>query len=242
MLKFAGNQLKLVQNLLLELFDASQLRKFVGDWGGRSIAHQIPPEVVSPEILAHGITLVLEKNGMLEEQLFVELYRERPNRKAIIDEVAKECGVAVPVEADLSGAPKSISIRTPDYVVQHAYESLRAQRDLLRTFFQGPVSIHGIIENLRNAQDLALTMESIRAWIREHAGAFAFAPVRNALHQLGLLAAGMGAKDSTLQGITALAAMVLMPQLEGQLKGLARFASLTESEVYAMALQQLDVS
>lgn len=240
MLKFAAEKLKLIQSLLLELFEPPQLRKFIAEWGGRQIANQIPPEVVTAELLAHGVTMTLERNGMLDETLFVELYRERPRCKPEIERVAQEFGVVIAGEASLVAVPGALVVRTPDYVIQNAYASLRSQRDLLRTFFQGPVSIHGAIEVFGRDQDLTPAIEAIRAWIREHAGAFSYAPVRNALHQLGLLAAGFAARDDGVKVLTMFAAMLLLPQLEGQLKSLARFAQLTESELYSMALQQLD--
>lgn len=240
MLKFAAEQLKLIQSLFLDLFDPSQLRKFITEWGGRSIANQIPPEVVSPELLVHGITLTLERNGMLDETLFVELCRERPRCKSAIERVAQEFGIAVPSDTTLVATSGPLVVRTPDYVIHNAYESLRRQRDLLRTFFQGPVSIHGIIEILGRDQDLTPAVEAIRAWVREHAGAFSFAPVRNALHQIGLLSAGLAARDPALKTLMVFAAALAIPQLEGHLKGLSRFAQLTESELYSMALQQQD--
>lgn len=224
--------------LLGELFDQQQLRRFIADWGGHSIARQLPGESVPLETLAHGAVVVLRRNGMLDRELFRELQRARPGQQALLSEVASKCGCG---PLDAAGPDAVIAwpgVRTPDYVVQHTYESLRAQRDVAREFVNH-FSLPKILMIAGGTGAPERFTSILLEWLNRRADELTYPPVRNAMQHLGLAITGLAAPDEGVRLMTLMATFLAAPQIEAHLTQVRSFAALSEVQLYELVLREL---
>ena len=77
-----------VERLLLSLFSADELRRFLR-YGSRSasIEARLPGAQASPAELAHRAVIELVRDGALDDEFLNRLIQERPGRRKAIDEV-----------------------------------------------------------------------------------------------------------------------------------------------------------
>lgn len=231
----------LICQLFIELFDPMQLRQFVHDWVGGSISQQLPGDVVSLEALAHGAVVILRRNGVLDRNLFRELSRIRPGQHVLLQRIANQCGAG---DLDLPTTEGSTflavpSVRTPDYVVQQAYESLRHQRDVVREFVH-----HFSLPKLLMATGGSGAADKftvfVLSWLETRAGEIAFPPVRNALQNLGLAIAGLSSGDEGLRAVSTLATFLMGQQIDAHVRTVKSFAALTEVQLYELVLRDVE--
>ena len=227
---------KRLESLLRELMEPSEIRRFIGNLFGRQITSQLP-EAATHELLAHGTVMVLQRNGLINEELFVELVSERPAQVSEIEAVAKGFGFEVATRGNgtsLLARPA----RTPDYVVRDTYESLRRQRTLLRELTHGDLHLGRVLgAALRgNEGDLAEIPERVASWIDAHRHEFTIPQLKAPLEAVAL-GASTFALDTDVGMFGLLAAVgiggdkVLAP-----LNQLFAFANLSDQQLYELTL------
>ncbi len=234
-------RLKRLENLLRDLWDASQLRRVIANACGTRITSQLP-EAVSHELLAHGTATVLERNGMITDDLFAEFLEERPRMRAKIEEVAREHGI-LNLPAISTPATRRKRLRTastPDYVVRDTYKSLCRQRTLLRKLTHGELHVARLFEIAIHQQDRALKAlpRRVVSWIEKHHHEFSLPYLASTLTvvrtvasifavspELGLFSSLVGA--STEKGRTAITQLM-------------SFAESSEQDLYRLALTAVE--
>lgn len=76
-----------LEQLLLSMFSADELRRFVRYHTSRDIAAELPEKTVSAAALVVAVIEAIERHGMLDDAFWAALRSERPRRRADIDEV-----------------------------------------------------------------------------------------------------------------------------------------------------------
>ncbi len=226
--------------MFMAMFTATELRQFIHEWVGGSIARQLPGEIVSLDVLARGAVAVLRRNNLLDRHLFDELLRVRPHQQSTMAELAEQCSSgALAVVAPDATALALPSHRTPDYVIQQTYESLRAQRDLVRVLVHH-FSPAQFVLSVDNASAERGPLNAVRAWMDAHAAQIAYPPVRQALQALGLAYAGLSARDEGIQMFSAIIITFLVSDpIKSHLRTVQQFAQLTEVQLYDLVLQEV---
>jgi hypothetical protein len=227
-----------LHRLLRELFDPQQLRQFLRDWGGYSIADQLPGEIASLEAVADVAIVLLRRNGMLDRSLFLALQRARPGQHALLSRLCEQCGCGPLDAASGADAIALPPVRTPDYVVQHTYESLRAQRDVAREFVNH-FSLPKILMLAGGTGSAEKFTAILLEWLNSRAGELTYPPVRNAVQHLGLAITGLAAPDEGIRLITLLGTFLAAPQIEAHLTQVRAFAALSEVQLWELVLREL---
>lgn len=229
--------LKRLESLIRELMEPGEIRRFISNLFGRQITSQLPAEATH-ELLAHGTVTVLERNGLINEELFVELVSERPAQGKEIVAVAREFGLKGLARIS-QGVPLVSGVRTPDYVVRDSYESLRRQRSLLRELTHGELHLGRIVgAGLRgDADELAQLPQRVAVWIDSHRHEFTVPQL-----QAPLEAVALGASTFVLDPEVALIGVLVVVGLGGDrfvasLKQLTAFASLSDQQLYELTLK-----
>ncbi len=232
------NRIRRLKTLLIKIGDPDQLRRVFDKAFGSRVMSQLP-EACSHEVLAEGAVTVLDRNRMINDDLFIELVAERPKMRAMIEEVAREHGILnLPVLVDAPPRKKRRrAAGTPDFVVRDTYKSLRRQRLLLRKLTHGELHIANLFDIATRQRSKALKTlpRRVVSWIEKHQHEFS-------LHEL----------QSALGGVRTVAAMFLLSPGAGLLgsivglstesgrsaiKQLMAFAELSEQDLYLLALK-----
>lgn len=231
-------RLKRFENLLRELWDASQLRRVIANACGTRVTSQLP-EAVSHELLAHGTATVLERNGMITDALFVEFLEERPRMRAKIEEVAREHGIFnLPVIPSPAARRKRIrTASTPDYVVRDTYKSLRRQRMLLRKLTHGELHVARLFDVAIRQQDRALKAlpRRVVSWIEKYHHEFSLPYLASTLTVVSTVAS-MFAVSPEVGLLTSLVG-VSTEMGRTAIKQLMSFAESSEQDLYLLALR-----
>lgn len=227
---------KRLESLFRDLMEPSELRRFIGNLFGRQITSQLP-EVATHELLAHGTVRVLDRNGLINEELFVELVSERPGQVSEIEAVARGFGLEVLTRGDLTPL-LARPVRTPDYVVRDTYESLRRQRTLLRELTHGDLHLGRFLGvALRgNEKELAQIPDRVAGWIDSHRHEFTIPQLSGPLEAVAL-GASTFAVDPEFGMIGLIAAVGLGgDKVLAQLNQLYAFANLSDPQIYELTL------
>lgn len=234
-----------VEDLLLALFDAGQLRRFVRRSFGPDLARQLPGDGVPHERLAHEAALVLERNGVINTAFFEVLAGERQSQLDRINQtlLALDMPPLVPALAPGAGvgAGAVAPAQLPQRVIDDIYEDLVGQRNLLRVFIAGPYSAWGRATGAaigRETPEQASATRDLQSWIEEHLFRFSDPSVRAAL----IFYKGRMADHPLADGprmLLALAAMANDAKTKGPDHGavLARWASLDNAQLYRLAVE-----
>lgn len=227
---------KRLESLIRELMEPSEIRRFISNLFGRQITSQLP-ETATHELLAHGTVMVLERNGLINEELFVELVNERPAQGDEIQAVAREFGLAVQ-ERLVRAGPVAHAVRTPDYVVRDTYESLRKQRTLLRELTHGELHIVRFMgAALRgNDRDLAEMPLRVATWIDAHRHELTLDQLQAPLSAVQMIAS-VFVQDPEVGMIGTLGAIGIGgDRFLAQLNQLFAFANLSDQQLYELTL------
>jgi hypothetical protein len=226
--------LKRLEALLRDLMDGKQLRRFIGNLFGRQITAQLPEECTD-ELLAHGTVAALQRNNLINQDLFVELVGERPGNHGEIEAVAQIFGLQV-VPSSGPASVQLLSPRTPDYVIRDTYESLRRQRTLLRQLTHGEIHVSRLIGVVARQDDKALQALPVRvsAWIDENRHEFSVPDLQSALAGVHMLASLFAAQAEA--GALGSLFALLSGQADLTIKRLYGFSSLSDQDLYALAL------
>lgn len=227
--------LKRLETLLRDLMDGKQLRRFIGNLFGRQVTSQLP-EDCTHELLANGTVALLERNGLINQELFIELVGERPQMQGQIAEVAQIFGLAVVSANDTSSVP-AWTPRTPDYVIRDTYADLRRQRTLLRQLTHGDIHLSRIFGVIARQDERAMVALPGRvvAWIDTHRHEFSLPDLQSALATVHTLASLFLVQ--TEAGLVGSLVALYTGQLEPTMKSLYNFADRPDQDLYALALK-----
>lgn len=235
--------LKRLENLLRELWDTSQLRRLIANACGSRVTSQLP-EACSHEILAHGTVTVLERNGMITNDLFVQLLEERPKMRTQIEEVAREHGV-VNLPAVAAPTPRRRRVRAvapPDFVVRDTYKSLRRQRILLRKLTHGELHVARLFDIALRQQNKALKAlpRRVVSWIEKYHHEFSLRDLASALTVVRTIASTFAL--STEVGLFSSLVGFSTDKGRASIQQLMSFADLSEQDLYLLALNLVEPS
>lgn len=235
------SRLKRLETLLRNLWDASQLRRLIANACGAQVTSQLP-EACSHELLAHGAVTVLERNGMITDELFVELITERPKQRAQIEEVAREHGV-INLPAILVPLPRRRRIRsvvTPDFVVRDTYKRLRRQHSLLRKLTHGELHVARLFDIAARQQSKALKAlpRRVASWIDKYHHEFTVRELSSALTAVRAVATAFQVSPE----VGLLGSLLGLSTDKGRnaVKQLMSFGELSDQELYVLALKMVE--
>lgn len=173
-----------LEELLAALFRPDQLRRFLALENGEKVARQLPGEHASAEAVTHEAVQVLARNGLIDEDLFAALLRERGMARDEITRVAEAHGLtlrAAEVQRVIEG-PVTLS----DRVIQDTYDDLREQQRIVRDFLSGPWARLNAARMRGDADQAGVEAAgaACRAWATEHYRKVTMPEVRQALEIL----------------------------------------------------------
>lgn len=232
--------LKRLELLFQDLMDSAELRRFVNNLFGRQITSQLPSEATH-ELLAHGTATVLQRNGLINDELFVELVNERPNMHSQIQAVAQEFGITSVPRTGVDGIVLR-PVRTPDYVVRDTYESLRRQSTLLRTLSHGEIHLSRLLGHAirQNDAEIAGLPGRVVAWIDAHRHEITLAELKGPLEAVYVAASAFAVNPQVALLGSLAAVFVGGDKAIKSITQLVSFASLSEQELYKLALKLVE--
>jgi len=225
-----------LERLLGELFNTQEVRRFVANQYGRSIADQLPEEGATKSYLAHVCAIVLDRNGVVGEQLFDALVEERPERREEIYNVAKGVSDTSVAVVHVDTTQTRVTPRTPDYVIKDSYDANRSDRDLVRDFLGKHISLTRLICSFSTENHLEIPT-SIAEWVRENCHKIKNRKIRQMLEQIGSL----GAAFRVELGAGFLATAVSLDPIIKNIAALQKFAALTDVEVHQLTLESIEL-
>jgi hypothetical protein len=231
--------LKRLEGLFCELMDAAEIRRFINNLFGRQISSQLPAESTH-ELLAHGTTHVLQRNNLIDPNLFSELANERPQARTQIYAVAEELGFSSLPALVAAGTPLA-AVRTPDYVVRDTYENLRAQRTRLRELTHNELHLSRLFGQALRQDDQLLTLPArVTAWIDAHRHEITLPSLQNPIEAI-YLAVSVFTADPQVAAFGAMALMFFQGErVLTAIQQVVNFASLTDSQLYELTLKLIE--
>lgn len=232
------SRLRRLETLIFTITDSNQLRRVITNAFGTRVMSQLP-EVCSHELLARGTVTVLDRNGLINDDLFIELLDERPKMRAMIEEVAREHGVGnLPVPTDPPPRKRRRkAVSTPDFVVRDTYKRLLRQRTILRKLTHGELHVARLFDIVTRQETKAMKAlpRRVVSWIEKHLHEFSLRELQSALTGVRTVAAMF--VFSPKAGL--LGSLVGLSTDSGRtaVKQLITFAELSEQDLYLLALK-----
>lgn len=175
---------RLLEDLIAALFRPDQLRRFFALEFGEKVARQLPGENVSAETFHHEAVQLLVRNGLVDQDLFATLLRDRQGSRDEITRVADLFGVT------LSGAEVQRVVEGPvtltDQVIKDTYDDLRMQQQIVRDFLSGPWARLNAarLSGDSDPEGAERAGAACRAWATEHYRKVTLPELRKALEVL----------------------------------------------------------
>jgi len=234
-------RLKRLETLLRSFWDASQLRRLIANACGAQVTSQLP-EACSHEILAHGAVTVLDRNGMIRDELFAELITDRPNQRAHIEDVAREHGI-VNLPSVIPTVARKRRIRpigTPDFVVRDTYRRLRRQHALLRKLTHGELHVARLFDIALRQQTKAMKTlpRRIVTWIEKNHHEFTLPELSSALTAVRAVASVFAVSPEA--GLIGSLVGLSTQGGRNAVKQLMSFAELSDQSLYLLALKLIE--
>lgn len=222
-----------LEDLVGALFRTDQLRRFLALEYGEKIARQLPGEPASAESVTHEALQVLARNGLIDQDLFAALLRERGMARDEIMRIADALGVQLSAAEVLRVVEGPVTLS--DRVIEDTYADLREQQRIVRDFLSGPWARLNEARMRGDADrpGVEAAGAACRAWATEHYRKVTLSEVRQALEVL---------RGTTLVNPLAglgefLLAALTMEKWAPAIVVLERFSALTIADLWQLANQ-----